>query len=366
MARIICTVTNDLTYDQRMIRIGTSLQRAGHQVVLVGRRKHSSAPLEDYPFTQKRLACFFEKGKAFYLEYNLRLLLFLLFQRFDTVNGVDLDTLLPAYLAARWKGGRCVYDAHEYFTEVPELVGRPGAKKAWERLARWLIPRVDSAYTVGKSLAEVFEKRYGRPFGVVRNLPFAQPLVERAAPVLDHPVLLYQGALNDGRGLPETIEALADLPNAQLWLAGEGDLSKALREQAAATPYAERIHFWGHVKPADLPSITRQATIGLNLLENKGLNYYFSLANKAFDYLQAGIPGLHMDFPEYRNLQSRYGCFILVKQCTPGAIIEAVKKALDPETYRHLQAKSQSAAKELVWEAEEKRLLAFYTNPSLA
>src|SRR5690242_13208129 len=45
MMKIVLTVTNDLNYDQRMIRICSSLASHGYQVLLVGRKMHASPPL---------------------------------------------------------------------------------------------------------------------------------------------------------------------------------------------------------------------------------------------------------------------------------------------------------------------------------
>ena len=83
MKRLVFTVTNDLNFDQRMIRICSSLANAGYDVLLVGRRQRKSMPLDVKMFRQKRLACFFEKGKAFYFEYNVRLFVYLLFKKGD-------------------------------------------------------------------------------------------------------------------------------------------------------------------------------------------------------------------------------------------------------------------------------------------
>ena len=76
----------------------------------------------------------------------------------------------------------------------------------------------------------------------------------------------------------------------QLWLVGEGDLSVKLRELVKSYKLDQKVKFKGYLKPTELPEITAKATIGLNLLENTSLNYYYSLANKAFDYIQAEIP----------------------------------------------------------------------------
>jgi glycosyltransferase involved in cell wall biosynthesis len=360
MSRIICTVTNDLTYDQRMIRISSSLARAGYVVLLTGRQRRASQPLREAVFQQKRLHCYFEKGKLFYLEYNLRLLFFLLFQPFDIVCAVDLDTLLPAYLASRLKGKICVYDAHEYFTETPEVERRPLIKRSWEGLARFALPRLRYAYTVGPALARIFEERYGTPFAVIRNMPARQPLTAAAAPSGPR-IILYQGALNEGRGLEYAIEAMQQIEGAELWLAGEGDLSAALREQARQLELKEKVRFLGFLPPHELQHLTPYAHIGLNLLENRGLSYYYSLANKAFDYVQAGKPSIQMAFPEYAALNTQYEAFLLLEELSIPTIVAAIRRLLDDtEYYNKLRSNCLRAREEWTWEQEEERLLGFY------
>lgn len=360
MKRIVCTVTNDLTYDRRIQRICNSLARAGYEVMLVGRQLKNAQPFHSQLFKSFRLRCHFNKGKLFYLEYNLRLLYFLLRHPFDLVCAVDLDTLLPAWLASRLRGRICVYDAHEYFTEVPEVVRRPLIRRSWEVLARAIIPRLKYAYTVGPALAQALEERYGTRFAVIRNLPHYRPetgFTDKAHP----PILLYQGALNEGRGLEAAIDAMPLMDEVELWLAGEGDLSTPLREQVAAAGLEERVRFMGFVLPADLPALTARATLGLNLLENSGLSYFYSLANKAFDYIQAGLPSLQMDFPEYRRLNEQYGVFELLPALSPEAVAAAVNTLLtDENRYRQLQSNCWQAARELNWEKEEEKLLAIY------
>ena len=170
--KLVFTVTNDLQYDQRMQRICSALSAEGHEVTLVGRVRKTSTTLHTTTYQQIRLACWFEKGKLFYLEFNLRLFGWLFFQKgFDVYTGIDLDTLMPCLGVARMKGKKCYYDAHEYFSEVPEVVDRPLIKRIWEMVARLCIPRVDRAYTVGPALAQIFQERYGIPFQVVRNVP---------------------------------------------------------------------------------------------------------------------------------------------------------------------------------------------------
>lgn len=373
--KIICTVINDLTYDRRMHRICKTLAEEGHEVILVGRRLRSSQPLTAQPFKQHRLRCFFQRGKRFYLEYNLRLLLYLLTQRYHVTYSVDLDTLLTGVAMKRLRRKRLVYDAHEYFTEVPEVVQRPLTKWIWEWVARYAIPQTDAAFTVSPSLAEVMAERYGVAFGVVRNVPPQQthfPTLDEQAAVrkrygIPQPqrgqfVLLYQGALNEGRGLAPTLEALAQCPHCVLWLAGEGDLSTAIRRKAQQLALMDRVHFLGYVQPADLPLLTPQVQLGVNLLKNKGLSYFYSLANKTFDYIQAEVPALHSDFPEYRALLAEYPVGVLVDGLSANAVAAAIQALQrDPQRYAQLVAACRSAKRQLTWENEQQRLLDLLT-----
>lgn len=361
--KIIHTVTNDLTYDQRMIRICTSLAKAGFEVVLVGRQLPNSVPLVDQPFEQVRLQCRFHSGKLFYLEYNLRLLHWLSRQSFDLIGAVDLDTLLPAYLAAKWRGKPCVYDAHEYFTEVPEVVNRPFTKWVWGRVAALIIPRLQYAYTVGPRLAEIFKEKYGIPFATIRNLPWRQEEKVQPPKAGEDLIILYQGRLNEGRGLETAIRSMHQVEGAQLWVAGEGDLSEKLREMVAREGLENKVQFLGYLRPDALRQITLLAHIGLNLLENKGLSYYYSLANKAFDYIQAGLPSVQMDFPEYRALQEKHQVFALVEQLAPDDLAKVLSRLINDAYYwLALHHQCLQARQELCWEEEEKVLTAFYQN----
>ena len=351
-----------------MIRICSSLANAGYVVLLVGRRRSFSKPIQKQPFRQKRIRCFFNKGKLFYLEYNLRLFFFLLFAKFDLICSIDLDTILPGFYISKIRNKICVYDAHEYFTELPEVINRPTVKKIWEITANLTIPNLKYCYTVGNCLAEVFDEKYGVKFEVIRNVPFstgndlAGNFKLPAKLSDDRKILLYQGALNDGRGLEEMIQTMPEIQNAELWLVGEGDLSDSLRGLARELNLLNnQVKFLGYKTPEKLKSITLQADIGLNLLKNKGLNYYYSLANKAFDYIQAGIPSVNMEFPEYQHINKENGVFILVPDLKIKTLKKAISELISNENlYQKMKANCLEARSVYIWEKEEKTLLKFY------
>lgn len=352
-----------------MQRICASLARAGYAVLLVGWQRPASVPLGPQPYAQHRLRGWFQHGKLFYLEYNLRLLFFLLGQRAAAWACADLDAALPTWLRARLGGQPFVYDAHELFTEVPEVVARPRVQRTWQWVENFIVPRARLRYTVGSALARLFEARHsGCSFAVVRNVPAGKEETadEPLASAPGQPsTLLYQGALNVGRGLAELLAAMPQV-SARLVICGEGDCSAALRRQAAGLDLLASglVEFKGYVLPTALRALTARATVGIMLLEHTGLSYYYSLANKFFDYVQAGIPQLCIDFPEYRALNAQYEVAELVPDLAPATLAAALNRLLPGgqpgPRYYELAANCRRARTEWNWQREEKTLVQLY------
>jgi glycosyltransferase involved in cell wall biosynthesis len=356
--KIVCTVTNDLTTDQRMHRICNTLSQNGYEVTLIGRKLKQSKPLPIYKFSAKRLSCWATKGFAFYAEWNLRLFFYLLFQRFDLVYTVDLDTMPSGALASYLRRKKRFFDAHEYFIEVPEVTNRPFVKAFWNLVERFFIPLYPRAITVSATLAAIFEEKHRVFFGLVRNMPFKSTFYSNNSSIQTPKILLYQGALNHGRGIEQMLEAMQFLEGMKFWLAGEGDLSDFLRSKTIELGVENKVKFLGNLAPNDLKTITEQAFLGINLLENKGLSYYYSLANKFFDYVQACVPSLCIDFPEYRKLNEAYEVAYLVHDISPKNLAEKINFICEnPVFYQKMQAECVKAREIWIWENEEKTLL---------
>lgn len=361
MKKIIFCVTNDLNHDQRMIRICSTLASEGFDIELVGRAKRRSKVLENKPFKQTRLNCYSEKGKFFYIEYNIRLFWFLLFNKFDIAGSIDLDTIVPVYLCSKLKNKKSSFDAHEYFEEVPEVTNRRFIKAIWRWVGKTFIPGMDACYTVGPKLSEIFSEKYHRSFHVIRNVPVKKEISTVQLPLVAQPYLLYQGALNEGRGIELMIEAMAQLPEFRLLLAGDGDLNEVLREKTVQAGLEKRIIFLGNVSPANLEGYTAGAYAGLNLLENKGLSYYYSLANKFFDYVQFGVPVVTMDFPEYRALNSESEVAILLKNLDLESLVFVLKNLYqDINLHQRLRLNCLATSNAWNWTLEKDQLIQIY------
>ena len=354
--KIICTVTNDLSHDQRMDRICTTLREAGHDVTLVGRVLLTSPELTARPYRQHRIRCEYHSGKAFYLEYNYRLVRELRQWDYDVICSVDADTLAAGAALTRAPRHRLVFDAHEWFHMTPEVIGRPLIKGFWKGLVKSLIGRTDLRYTVAPELAGKLEEDYGRPFATVRNLPVRRVTPYPAPP--DRKIILYQGMLNPGRGLEVAIRAMDELPECELWIAGGGPERAQLQQVRDRLLRPDAVRFLGFVPPEQLPALTDRAWLGLNLLDAVSPSYFYSLANKALDYVQAGLPSVQMRFPEYRAINDEYGCYALLLRLSPKDLAELINALVrHPARYDRLRSGCLRAAEDLCWDKEKELLL---------
>ncbi|MDR0542516.1 MAG: glycosyltransferase [Dysgonamonadaceae bacterium] len=354
--KITVSVTNDLVIDQRVHKVCVTLMQKGHDVKLVGRRFKTSPPLNRlYRFYRMRLL--FNKSFLFYLEYNIRLFFYLLTDNADMYLSNDTDTLLANFLASRIRRKRLAFDAHEMFPEVPEVIRRKFVKAVWTAIEDWIFPRLKRSYTVCQSIADSYNRKYGMNMQVVRNIPFSQQANEMQMTPVDvkgKKVLLYQGAVNIGRGIERIIDAMPYLDEFVFYVIGDGDILEALKERVSRLGLNNSVFFTGRVPFERLSAYTACADIGINLLENKGLNYYYSLPNRIFDYIRAGIPVLASDFPEIRRIVSNYGVGVLTDNYDPKFLSDTIRQMA---AQKKNEAGFAAANAELTWENESKVLL---------
>lgn len=355
--RIVCTVTNDLNYDQRMIRICTSLSNAGYDVTLVGFKRKKSPPLVPQPFRQYRIPIIAEQGKLLYIDYWTKLFFFLLFRKADILCAIDLDTIMPVYYASKIRRKKRVYDAHELFTELQEVVTRPAIYRMWKWIESHTVPRFPVGYTVGAFIAKEFKRRYNVDYHLVRNMTVLKPLT---IPEKTDRYILYQGAVNVGRCFEYLIPAMRQV-NARLIVCGEGNFYNEAIALTRNLGLDDKVIFKGYISPAELRNYTLQAYIGITLFEAIGPSNKMSLANRFFDYMHNGVPQLCMKYPEYERINAEFEVAHLIEEPTPDQIAAGLNHLLkDEATYARLQENCLRAREKYCWQEEEKTLLKIY------
>ncbi|MBU8893270.1 MAG: glycosyltransferase [Bacteroidales bacterium] len=367
MKKILLAVTNDLITDNRVHKIACTLLKSGAKVTIAGRIKSNSLPVNNKPYCTKRFRLLFNKGPFFYIEYNIRIFLFMLFRKFDIVVANDLDTLTGTYIASKIKKNILVYDSHEYFTEVPELVKRHFKRKIWKYIESKILPRIRFTYTVSESVANEYQRLYGINMRVVRNLPNYINYESLEKPKkTENFQILYQGSLNVSRGLEQIIDSMEFIDNAKLTIIGDGDITGQLKEQISSKNLTEKIDLKEKIPFAELINETQKADLGISLEENIGLNYYYSLPNKLFDYIQARVPVLVSPFPEMQKIVNQYDIGSVYDHKNTQALADKIKEIIKlNDQYQKWKDNTEKAAKELCWENEEKILFQIYSDAGL-
>jgi len=363
---IVCC-TNDLSTDKRVHRTCLSLKECSYDVTLVGCTINKSEKIIRN-YKTFRLKMFFKRKFLFYAEYNIKLIFYLLYKKPYLIISNDLDTLPACYLSSRILKCKLIYDSHELFTEVPELNKRKFVKKIWKCIEKKIVPKLKTCITVNESIAKLYEHLYNVNFHVVRNLPERKEIKYIYDFTKDFKnlsnskmfFLLYQGALNIGRGIDKLIKTIKILPdNYFLVIIGDGYLKNELELLVKKLNLSNRIKFYGKIPIENLENYIAGATIGFSLIENLSKSYYYCLPNKIFDYINCHIPVICSDLPEQKKIVENYKIGISVStKINENSLAKIIYELTNNEDlYNFYKENTILASKTLSWNYEKQKLL---------
>jgi len=361
--RVYMTVSSDLVTDNRVHRSCTALSELGFEVHLVGRQKRNSPAMPVRAYHTKRLQLRIEKGALFYAGLNLRLFFMLCWHRQDYLFANDLDTLPAAFLASKIKRKPLLYDSHELFTEVPELVNRPRIQKFWKTIEKWILPKLKEMITVNESIAKIFNNQYKINTSVVRNVPQKLETLNALSRVelglkAHQKMLIIQGSgLNVQRGIEEAVVAMTLIDNAILFLVGDGDVIPEVKRLVAQNALQNKVRFVSRLPYPELMRYTAAADLGLALDKPLSLNYQLALPNKVFDYIQAGTPIVASPLIEIQDIIQQYDCGEIVDTVNPASIAKSVMDLInDPTRLAQLKKNCLVAAQQEHWGKDQEIL----------
>ncbi len=362
--KIVCvSVINDLVTDHRVYKTCLVLQDMGYTVKLIGRILPNSLAIPaNWTHEAHRMNLLFKTGPLFYLFFTFRLFFKLLFTKNDVLFANDLDTLLPNYLVSKFKNIPLIYDSHEVFCEVPELLETPLKKRIWEKLEAWLVPHLKYCITVNVSIKNYFEEKYKVPFVVVRNIPLksnasALKSKQELQLPLDKKIIILQGAgLNINRGVEELIEAMQYLDGVYLLIIGSGDVWYKLPNLISQFKVNEKVRLIQKIPKHDLMAYTQASNLGISIDKATNLNYKWSLPNKIFDYIHAELPIVASRLTEIEAIISKYNIGTFIESHEPKHIADIILSALSDTNYTNWKQNLKLAKEQLKWEFEEEQL----------
>ncbi|MBT2686422.1 glycosyltransferase [Bacillus sp. ISL-37] len=372
---VISIVMNNFKNDSRVLKEAVSLHGDAYNVTVVALYEDGLKEEEVINGIKvKRIRLYTKKWSKSLLIQILKYMEFLLKVIFNFRSKVDVihcNDLGPLPIAVLMKGisigkTKIIYDAHEYQTEIIGLNGL--RKKLTMIVEKSLIKYVDEVITVSESIANEYVNNYKiKKPKLVFNCPnYSDPQTSNIFRELyslsrDKKIFLYQGGLSAGRGIEQMLDVFTSSsihPNATLIMMGYGPLEKKVRRYA--DDY-NNIFYKEAVSPKDLLKYTSSADVGFLMTENSCLNNYFSLPNKLFEYIMAGLPVISNDLPEVRNLINRYNFGWLIEEQSVESIVSLVNELVEKDLSEYA-VNSKKMSINYSWEVQEKTLLDAYRN----
>ncbi|PTJ58474.1 glycosyl transferase [Mammaliicoccus sciuri] len=287
-------------------------------------------------------------------------------QNADIYHANDLNTLPQAIVCSklRLKPKTLIYDSHEVQSD------RTGYNpKTIKRIESFMLKFVDQMIVENHTRAKYNEDIYGFYPKTLYNYSEKYNIEEKPQINLhkkisineDEKILLYQGGLQQGRGLELLIEAMDEIEKGHLLFIGGGKLTQTLKEQAEASKQADRIHFLDKVPFQELPSYTREAYLGFQVLQNICFNHYSASSNKLFEYMMAHVPVISCDFPEIKKVVEETNTGLVVDSHKASEIANAVNQLVKDTSLRNQLSENTKQAKEIYnWNNEKSKLLEVY------
>jgi len=368
MKKILVLVSNDLVTDQRVYRICDSIHKSSFNVELWGRSRRNSMKLPLFEWKTRRFNLLFETGPLFYFSLTFTFFFRLLFSKFDVIYANDLDTLLPAFLVSKLRRKVLIYDTHEYFTGVPELVKRPRIRAIWKSIESYIFPKLKYVFTVNKSIADLYTSEYHVKPLVMRNIPIAEDVVlisnklELGLPQNKFLIILQGNGINIERGAEEAVEMMKYLEDCALIIIGAGDVIPILENKVKQEKLMDRVLFFSRMPYKELAQYTLNCDLGLSLDKPTNINYQLSLPNKLFDYIRAEIPVLASNLIEVSSIVNKFKVGEIALDFEPKYLAQKVTTLKNNQPLQDIyKANCKEAKLLLTWENESKELLNILT-----
>lgn len=283
----------------------------------------------------------------------------------DVVHGHDVNTLPTAWLASVIARVPLVYDAHEISTDRE---GYASFRKLVGWVEKKLMPRAAGTITTTDIRAKFFALAYKVPRPLVLQNRPRLIQVPRSEKIRDElgleqpwPIVLYQGGLQQGRGLERIVSAAQFVDKAYFVFIGGGRLELPLKEQVVRLGLEEQVHFIDTVSLDDLPHYSASADIGVQAIENTCLNHYSTDSNKLFEYMMAGLPIVATNLPEIRKVVHQFDFGLTVPPADTDALAQAINQLVeDADLRQRYGINAVKGGQQLNWEEQESSLVTMY------
>jgi glycosyltransferase involved in cell wall biosynthesis len=365
--RVALIRTNLVDRDPWLEKEIDTLQRGGYAVTLIAwdREKRES------PVQPPAVSGYEEKLLRLKAPWGMGVLLVLpiwwgfvfftvLTTRCDIVQAIDLDSIMPAEMAARLKGKPVIYQIYDIY------VDRRAAPKAVRSIAIFfekLFMRCATAVQLAnETQAKEVNGIPNKNVVAVYN-PAPDYLKGKNPPANEKFTILYAGVLYRSRGLniDKVFQAIKDIDGVKLVIAGYGDMEEEIKQWV--TEANGKAEFLGRLTYQQVleQTIASDLLFGLYTISTPTVKYAAS-ANKLMEAMMAKKPILVTKDTAMADLVKMEDFGIAVDPESVSEIRQAILALKNAPALYHRYAENARRAYERTYNREvmEKRLLGLY------
>lgn len=363
--KVVMLRSNTIDPDVRIEKEAKTLADAGHSVTLLGWQRFGNAPAQEkrYHYTIKRLKFRAPVGKKviFYLPiWWILAFIWLLKEDWDIVHAADLDTYIPALLAAKLKRKRLIYDIFDFYVDMVTLPSF--VRNCIAAMDIFLMRFADAIIVVDPSRLRQIGKEGDPNIHIIYNSPRDPPTsvivdIKREQPILFK--IFYAGGLGVDRDFETILQAAKEIEGVRVELAGYGCYSGHLRSVSEQEPH---VTFIGTIPYDEVIRKTLESDLLFALYDPDVPNNRYASPNKLFEAMMCRKPILVSDGAAMAEIVREENCGIVV----PYRDFDAIKHAIlmfknDPILCKLLGENGRKAYEtKYSWEIMEELLLEIY------
>ncbi|STY75982.1 putative glycosyl transferase [Macrococcoides caseolyticum] len=365
--RILNIVSSNVVTDPRVTKQLYTISSLTDDYLAIGKNNHliTKKSIEDYPYNYKLFgrttpneSLILKIGRR--IKFGIDVIRTIRSYKPDIIHANDFDVLFITALSG-YGLDKVVFDAHEIFAKNSSIISKPIISKLVESLEKRFVRKTKSFITVSNAAKEYYIERGYRSPVVITNAPILEKK-EISIQKNEEFEVVYQGQIVENRGYKEFLEAgkYIDDENIKLIIRGFGPLKHELVNKKNQDNI-NNVEIEQPVEMTELVNKLRESDVGVVLTEGVSANYEYTVSNKIFECIHAGLPVILSPVKEHIYLNNQYNFGLVIKDVKPSHIADAINQMkTDKELYNNFKKNAEAAAEIFTWQNESKKLKELY------
>jgi glycosyltransferase involved in cell wall biosynthesis len=381
MVKVIMLLTNPFQPDPRVYNIARVLLENNYRVTIFAWDREGRYPkseeIDGIYIKRPSLKSTYSKGlrQLFaFVIFQIKALIFLLKNDFDIVHPNDFDTLMAAFLAAKLRRKKIVYDCHEDYPAMMKDRKLRFLSTIIDKIQTFIIKRVNLTLVVTPAFEKAFREKGIKKIKLVLNCKSVDDYIIEAEKMRDLRkkldaegkfVFLYIGRIAPDRNLEELVEIFKQIQNPYILfvIGGDGVLEEKIKSDIASS---KSIKFIGTIHPSLVPLYTKMADAMLAIYSEKNLNNVRSVPNKIFEAIAAAKPIIASKYGLIGQIINETRCGVAVNPSDLNEIKDAIIKiSSDKETYRFIIESTLKIQRKYDWKIVGQELIQEYNRVAI-